>query len=344
MDWLPPQFEPDLVSIVIVTHCRAQLLAETMQSVLSQTYRPLEVILVSDGDDAATSKVAENLSPPDGMTIEYQVQPPSGACQARNRGARLTHGEYLVFMDDDDLAASDFIASRIRVARSSQPKALLVYGPYLEFYQAAEGYYVKEPAWRQPAADDATPWRSFLMGWNLLLQGCLLHRSLVNQVGPWDESLAKSQDFDYKVRLLHTDCPVAMSEAGRVYYRRHRQAISRTDTAHHAESIMVAMRKCRQFAERRSDYEQVKAGLADRFWHFGTALLRRAHGADASQMFREALEIDSGVLKRQRPLVRYLYRMGAIGLWGQYLYWQRGRGRLAIESSQNGPRQQLPVS
>jgi glycosyltransferase involved in cell wall biosynthesis len=87
------------VSVIIPTYNRAKLLQESVASALAQTSRVLEIVIVDDGSTDDTAKVVSSMPPP----VRYIYQRNSGLSAARNRGANAATGEYLAFLDSDDL-------------------------------------------------------------------------------------------------------------------------------------------------------------------------------------------------------------------------------------------------
>src|SRR5690349_16338543 len=100
--------EPELVSVVIPCYNQAHFLGETIESVLSQSYPRVEVIVVDDGSTDNAREVAASY---DG--VEYVHQENSGVATARNVGLKLCRGEFIVFLDGDDRLLRD--ALRINV-------------------------------------------------------------------------------------------------------------------------------------------------------------------------------------------------------------------------------------
>src|SRR5436309_1848930 len=87
-----------LISVMIGVYNAAPYLAEAIDSVLAQTYRPLEVIVVDDGSDDGSADVAESY----GDSLIYAYQPNAGNGAARNHAVRLASGELFAFLDADD--------------------------------------------------------------------------------------------------------------------------------------------------------------------------------------------------------------------------------------------------
>lgn len=96
---------PSLVSIIIPTYNRAHLLGETLNSVMAQTYRNWECIVVDDGSTDHTNELLEFYNKKDSR-IQYHHRPksyPKGANPFRNYGFKLSHGEYVQWFDSDDI-------------------------------------------------------------------------------------------------------------------------------------------------------------------------------------------------------------------------------------------------
>jgi glycosyltransferase involved in cell wall biosynthesis len=122
---MPGQDRPALVSIIIPTYNRAQLLRLTVESVLAQTYPALEIIVVDDGSTDDTPAVMAQYA---GRVI-YLRQANQGEAAARNRGIRTASGEYLTFLDHDDLFLPTKIERQVEVM-DARPKVGLVHCGY----------------------------------------------------------------------------------------------------------------------------------------------------------------------------------------------------------------------
>ncbi|HEX7102458.1 MAG TPA: glycosyltransferase family 2 protein [Nitrolancea sp.] len=119
------------VAVIIPTHNRADLIAETIESALAQTYPDIEIIVVDDGSTDNTKDVVASF----GDRVRYLWQPSSGRPAApRNLGARSTSAEFLTFVDSDDLLLPDKTEVQMRYLEA-HPECDLVFGDcaYMEF-------------------------------------------------------------------------------------------------------------------------------------------------------------------------------------------------------------------
>ena len=112
---------PGLVSVVIPTYNRAHCLRRSIESCLNQTYSPVEVIVVDDGSTDSTPEVVEKMVSEWGVdAIRYVQQRNQGACVARNRGLDLARGEFVQFLDSDDILLHKKFSMQVSALRSNQ--------------------------------------------------------------------------------------------------------------------------------------------------------------------------------------------------------------------------------
>jgi glycosyltransferase involved in cell wall biosynthesis len=91
--------EPGLVSVLIPSYNRGYIIGKSIESVLAQTYRPMEIVVVDDGSTDETRAVVAQF----GSAIRYIYQDNGGLAAARNTGLAAAHGEFIAFQDSDDL-------------------------------------------------------------------------------------------------------------------------------------------------------------------------------------------------------------------------------------------------
>jgi glycosyltransferase involved in cell wall biosynthesis len=118
-----------LVSIIIPAFNRELYLAQTIESVLSQTYRPIEIIVVDDGSTDKTADVVIGFSD----KVRFFYQPNSGCGAARNTGVLKARGSFLAFLDSDDLWMEEKLSRQVAVLRS-RGDVDMVFGHVEHFY------------------------------------------------------------------------------------------------------------------------------------------------------------------------------------------------------------------
>ncbi len=206
---------PPLISILIPCHNAERWLAETLESALAQTWAPTEIIVINDGSSDGSLAVAENFA---ARGVRVVDQPNAGASAARNHGLRLARGEFIQFLDADDLVSAGKISAQMELLRARPAGTMAT---------CAWGRFQTDPASAQFI--DTAVFRDFVPLDFLVLAGntgammhpsCwLLPRAVAERAGPWDESLSLNDDGEYFCRALLASAGMAYCPAGRSYYR-----------------------------------------------------------------------------------------------------------------------------
>ena len=193
-----------LVSTIIPVHNRAALLREAVASVLAQTYRPVEIIVVDDGSTDETGREAERLSEahPEVHTIHRENGGPGAA---RETGRLAAQGEFIQYLDSDDLLLPTKFELQVAGLRQCGDCAVS-YGK-TRFY--AYGDYPTDVAWKRTGEQILTMFPSFLRSrwWDTSTP--LYLRKVTDLAGPWT-GLKNEEDWEY-------DCRIA-SKGGRLHY------------------------------------------------------------------------------------------------------------------------------
>ena len=190
---------PGLVSVVICSYNNWPDVEMAIKSALHQTYPLLEVIVV---DNSSTDATPREVPRHFGDTIRYLRQPNRECAGAYNTGFDVARGEFIQFMDGDDVLAPNKIAKQVEVFRAL-PELEIVYGDVRKF-QAMAGAVSWEDLTTQPEDDMLS---ALLAGGKhgIGTLGSLFRRSVVERVGRWDESLY-CEDTDYYLRAAYAGC------------------------------------------------------------------------------------------------------------------------------------------
>ena len=120
-----------LISVIIPVYNGETYLAEAIESTLSQTYRPLDIIIVDDGSTDNSSRIAKTYIP----HVRYQYQPNAGVGSAMSTGVELAKGEYLAFLDSDDLWVREKLIKQMTVF-TQNPLVDVVFSKIEQFYSS----------------------------------------------------------------------------------------------------------------------------------------------------------------------------------------------------------------
>lgn len=185
------------VSIILPTYRGATrgYLCEAIESVLAQTFRDYELLLIDDGSDDDTAPLCKSYLGP--SNIHYTYQENRGLSAARNAGIERARGEYLLFLDDDDLYAKDLVEKMwMAFSRHKDPKIGMIYCAY-DFIDASGKPFGR---WYIPA-DGNIYERLFFDNYAGSPSGTMIHRTVFEKVGLFNEELQSCEDYDMWLRI-----------------------------------------------------------------------------------------------------------------------------------------------
>jgi glycosyltransferase involved in cell wall biosynthesis len=195
-----------LVSIIIPTYNRASRIITTLDSVFTQTYPNLEVIVVDDGSTDNTECVLNEYvqkTIQKNILFKFIKQDNSGAPAARNNGLRNAQGEYVCFFDSDDIMLPDRIEEQVSLMITEYSDCCAC--GFLYFYKQTESI----PVIKKGESGLSSFFKKKLTG---STQSWMFTKSLVCQVGGYDESLSCRQDVDIVFRILTQKPRISVSQ------------------------------------------------------------------------------------------------------------------------------------
>jgi glycosyltransferase involved in cell wall biosynthesis len=205
-----------LVSILIPAYNAEAWISDTLRCALAQTWEPKEIIVVDDGSADGTLAVARQFECDQLRVVTHKNQ---GASATRNKAYSLSKGDYIQFLDADDLMGPDKIARQMEALGPAPNKRTLLSGSWGHFmYRYYRTKFVPSALWC-----DLTPveWLIRKMKLNLYMQTAswLFSRELAEAAGPWDTRLLGDDDGEYFCRVLLASDGVRFVPEARVYYR-----------------------------------------------------------------------------------------------------------------------------
>ena len=209
-------FLKPLISILIPAFNAEQWIAETLRSAIAQTWDKKEIIVVDDGSTDQTLAMAGQF---ESGGVRVVTQENQGAAAARNRAFSLSQGDYIQWLDADDLLAPDKIARQMSVLDSRIDRRTLLSSAWGQFlYRYYRASFVPTPLWSDLSP---TEWLLRKMGQNLHMQTAtwLVSRELTTAAGPWNTQLLGDDDGEYFCRVLLQSNGVRFVPEAKVYYR-----------------------------------------------------------------------------------------------------------------------------
>ena len=216
-----------LVSVVIPAYNSERYVGEAIESVLAQTYSPVEIVVVDDGSSDATAEVAAGYP-----AVHLLRQENSGPSVARNRGFAVAGGEFIAFQDSDDAMTPDKLAVQVGHLRDNptvgcvlaEQEVTIEPGAELPFWIEGSKVSTVMPP-RPPEMADEPMVHPMTM---------VVRRATFEQVGGFDESMRAAEDFDWMLRASEEGVEIA--RLSNVLLRRRVHAASLTQDAEAARA------------------------------------------------------------------------------------------------------------
>jgi glycosyltransferase involved in cell wall biosynthesis len=189
------KYSSNCVSVIIPTYNRQFFLKAAVESIVNQTYRPIECIIVDDGstDDTKVEVEKIDVEQDNNFSIKYIYQENSGSQVARNEGTRLSKGEFVQYLDSDDLLYPEKIEKQVSFF-NNHPECDAVFGDWekglpdnKEFIKASEtNDMISELLTVRPVHTLAFLYR----------------REIIDKIGEWDVNIKRNQEIDFQVSGL----------------------------------------------------------------------------------------------------------------------------------------------
>lgn len=212
------------ISVIIPTYNRAAYILEAVESAMRQTCKADEIIVVDDGSTDETARILAPLA----LQIRYLHQQNRGVGAARNAGAAVARGEYLAFLDSDDIWIEDKLERQIEAFRRF-PETDAVYGHAEQFVS--------------PEVDGESRTRLRHMAGKVLPMPTaglmMIRRSAFESVGPFDESLRIGVEMEWYARLCDLGLKTAMLDAALCRRRLHKSNLNITHADEQSERLRV---------------------------------------------------------------------------------------------------------
>lgn len=209
---------PYLVSILIPLYNSEKFISETINSCLNQTYKNIEIIIVDDGSSDKSLKIAKDFEKNHNNIFVYS-QENSGACVARNKAFELSKGEYIQYLDADDLLSPNKIEEQIKLFEKFGNN-IITSCTFVRFKDNISNLKIKK---QKIDKDYNNPIDWLIDSWNGEGMGAvhswLTPRHIIEKSGKWNENLLINQDGEFFCRVLLLVQKIVFCKNAIVYYR-----------------------------------------------------------------------------------------------------------------------------
>ncbi|MGA9532817.1 MAG: glycosyltransferase [Anaerolineales bacterium] len=205
------------VSVIVPAYNQSRFLGAALESIFNQDFEDFELVVVDDGSTDETADVVRSYKD---ARLHYYFQPNSGLSAARNTGIRKSSGEFLAFLDADDLFLPSKLTSLLRAFHES-PELGLVAGQAILIDES--GRRIGKTFSQGPP----NPIERMLLGNPLHVGSVLLRHGCQEKVGYFDEMLQSYEDWDYWLRLAYAGCRIGWVDEPVSMYRFHQDQMTR---------------------------------------------------------------------------------------------------------------------
>lgn len=260
-----------LVSILIPAYNAEKSIVYTLRSAVAQTWPRKQIIVVNDGSTDRTAEVVRQFASK-GVTLVSQEN--RGLCATQNQAFRLSEGDYIQWLDSDDVLAPDKIERQLAALREGDSRRILLSSPWAPFYyRTGSANFVRNALWEDLAPVE---WLLRKLGQNLHMQNAtwLVSREVTEAAGPWDTRLHYDQDGEYFARvLLASEGTRFVSDTGIFYRMSPSNRISYIgDSDQKKDSLTLAMKLHVEYIRSLEDSQRVRtaclAYLQNWYHHF----------------------------------------------------------------------------
>lgn len=218
------------VSIIIPLHNAEPWIEKTLQSSLDQTWQNIEIVVVENGSSDKSFDIAKKFQ---SDKVQVVSIPKTTAAAARNHGLNLASGDYIQFLDADDLLSSNKIKSQLELISKYSDDCLISCGWGKFTDEPTEASFIPQKVWGDYEPMD---WLvSSLSGGGMMQTACwLTSKHLIDRAGSWNEELTLHDDGEFFSRVLLQSKKVIFDANAKVYYRQVQSSLSHQNKSYKA--------------------------------------------------------------------------------------------------------------
>ena len=275
------------VSVIIPLHNSKAYIKQTIKSCLAQTHDNIEIIVVENGSTDQGYQIVKSID--DTRLSVFQIPTPNAAA-ARNYGYHKATGTCIIFLDADDVMASNKIELQLK-ALSAKPEGWVASCAWAKFKtNTKEAVISPQKVW---AIQNPVDWcLQSWMGEGMMIPGCwLIPKPIIDKAGLWNERLSLHDDGEFMCRVLLASKGNVFVENTVVYYRQQDNSLSRQHKSKMAaESALLVYKSYQQQILKFQDSKLTRRALARNFSRFVYEYYP-AHAQLIKEAYREINEL-----------------------------------------------------
>jgi glycosyltransferase involved in cell wall biosynthesis len=294
-----------LISVIIPVYNGQKTIKETIEAVLNQTFFDFELIVINDGSQDSTLDIVSSIQE---ARIKVFSYPNAGQAISRNRGLSHACGEFIAFLDADDLWTPDKLEAQLK-ALQANPQAGVAYS--WTAYIDESGQFLRSGN-RIAVSGDVY---GKLLVRNFLENGSnpLIRKQALDAVGGFDQALCPAEDWDVGLRLASRYHFVAVP-AAQILYRVSATSMSSNVLRMEAASLQVIERAFNQAPESLQHLKKYSLSTLYMYLTFKTleAPSGRQNGLAAARYLWNAIKNEPSLVQRRQTLLKALFKITAV--------------------------------
>lgn len=291
------------VSVIIPVYNAASFIKETLSSVFSQTFTNYEVIVINDG--SPDTEAFELAIRPFRERIRYISQENGGASSARNAGLRVAKGEFIAFLDADDVWSPAYLCEQLMFIREQNCDLACADALITGDSTDAGKTYMEAVMQNAPPSGEVTFLQLVSAERSLITSGVVVRRNLVLDAGLFDLTLRNAQDLDLWLRLAQHGARLAYHRQVLLEYKARSSGLTGDAINSHRRELRIFEKIEQSYplspTERRRVDEVIKKRRAHIEYELGKLYLLPGEFAQAREAFARAC--DSGVAGSWKPRI-----------------------------------------
>jgi len=304
------EFISDWVSVIIPTYNRQNFLKAAVESVIHQTYRPIECLIIDDGSTDNTNEVVKRLMDKNDeeFTVKYIYQDRSGTQSARNAGTSASTGEFIQYLDSDDVLYPEKIEKQVSFMKNNT-ECDGVFGDWEK-----GDFKIKELVKAYESNDMID---QLLNQKSIVNFSFLMRRRIISKIGEWDVKIKRNQEIDFQVTGLIEGAVYKYQPQNCGLWRIHNDERIANTTG--SKEILYFFRKWEKVLEERGLLTRsLKENIANvLFWEAVRETEKLQKGR--IDLLLEAIRLDTNIpfynTPKMRLMVRLMTKRLALKLW-----------------------------
>lgn len=271
------------VSIIMPVFNGAKYITHAIESVLNQTYKNIELIIVDDGSTDNSFSIAKSF---EGGIVKVFSQEHSGACRARNLAFELSTGDFIQYLDADDIIACNKIEEQMKLFEKHGRNCIIFCSytrNYNEFLSGNWHNLEIDRNWTKPIDlfVDIYNGKGNIMGISWLFP-----REKIKNSEPWNENLIKAQDWDFVTRIALRSNAIYYCENTVVYARLTGQNITSNSSFESLQSVLEAAESVKNIMLLQENSERVKKSMVSLYSRIYSTYLNYNNSKDLASIER----------------------------------------------------------